>query len=258
MGKKFSFADAFTAFFVAACVALTVYSFRLSPPQRGPIARAADYDETTEIPEPVRLWDFRFGMDELNGQPYAVHGDTHIEEVLNPAVGRALVLDGDGDYISCGTAMNMGDRFTFTTVINCQDVSRSYSNFFAKYETDDYGPYAFSIREGYVNCWINSADGSHIEVESETQLENNRWYFIGIVKDGDLYSLYVDGVLENQGRIESVMQNSDLVTIGRQALLYDAYAEDLQFYGYIGSIAIYGEALSSGQIARLARETMNA
>lgn len=255
MGKKFSPADAFAAFFVAACIALTVYSFRLSPPQRGVAARAADYDESAEMPAPVRLWDFRFGMDELNGQPYAVHGDTHIEEVLNPAVGRALVLDGDGDYISCGNAMNLGDEYAFATMINCQDLSRDYSAFFAKYETNYAGPYAFSVREGYVNCWITSSDGSHIEVESQTRLEENRWYHVCIVKKGDLYSLYLNGEWENEGRISSVVQSSDLVTIGRQALFF---ADRLQFHGYIGSIAIYDKALSESQVAQLAYDAMNA
>lgn len=196
---------------------------------------------------PVYEWSFDENLSEINGTESTVHGDTSIIDLDGVSV---AAFDGDGDYISCGNNLNMSDDFTFHTVIYCQDIYKDYSAFFAKYETNGEGPYAFSINQGYVNCWVTDADGYHIEIESETKLENNRWYCVSIVRSGTTISLYIDGVLENQDSIDTVMQNADTVTIGRQALMFEP-VEQLQFTGYIESIKIYDSAFDSDQVAML-------
>ena len=127
------------------------------------------------------------------------------------------------------------------------DVSRNYSAFFAKYEINHKGAYAFSIKDGRINCWFSNADGSgHREVESKTALENGKWYYISIVKEGLNIRLYIDGVLEVEEKLDSVVTgSSDLVTIGRQALMFSP-EEQLQFKGYMAKISIYDKGLTGG------------
>lgn len=202
---------------------------------------------------PVYEWSFDENLSEIHGTESTVHGDTSIIDLGGVSVAS---FDGDGDYISCGRNLNMSDNFTFHTVIRCQDIYKDYSAFFAKYETNGEGPYAFSINQGYVNCWVTDADGYHIEIESETKLENNRWYCVSIVRSGTTVSLYIDGALENQDSIDTVMQNADTVTIGRQALMFEP-EEQLQFTGYIESIKIYDRAFDPDQIAMLSNISLN-
>ena len=188
-------------------------------------------------------------MSEQSGLPSTIHGDTRIKDVLNGSVESAAYFDGDGDYIECGRGINLSDSFTFTILLCCQDVYKDYSAFFAKFEENG-GPYAFSINQGRVNIWMTNEDGYHTEVESNTEIRNNEWCLVSLVKDGENISLFINGQLDAEGTISSIHSGEDLVTIGRQALMF--YPEDqLQFTGYIGEISLYEQALSDNEILAL-------
>lgn len=85
-----------------------------------------------------------------------MHGDTIVIDLSGV---YAPSFDGDGDYISCGNNLNISNDYTINKVIRCQDIYKDYSAFFAKYETNGEGPYAFSINQEYVNCWVTDVDG---------------------------------------------------------------------------------------------------
>lgn len=202
---------------------------------------------------PTYEWDFSEVLTEKNGLASAVHGNINIKDVLNSNIAAAAYFDGDGDYIECGQGINLTENFTFNILLCCQDVYKDYSAFFAKFEENG-GPYAFSINQGRINLWITEENGYHTEIESTTEIWNNEWYLVTIVKEGDNFKLYIDGKLDSEDTISSVHTGEDLVTIGRQALMF--YPEDqLQFTGYIGEIAIYEQALTSKEITALFEST---
>lgn len=206
---------------------------------------------------PDLQWDFSNSLSEVNGATSTVHGDTQIVDIWDGPVTKAAEFDGSGDYIDCGSELNLPYQHTFSILLNCRNVDKNYSNFFAKYETNREGPYAFSIRQGYVNCWIteDASNDSYTEIESETRLQNNRWYVITIVKDYNDFRIYIDGTLSGEGSIYEINENNDSVLIGSQAFLFSP-EEDLQFDGYIGSISIYNQALSEEQIEMIAEVTL--
>lgn len=198
---------------------------------------------------PIYHWDFYANLTEQNGLSSTAHGNTVIKEVLNSSIKSAAYFDGDGDYIECGRGINLTEDFTFSILLCCQDVYKDYSAFFAKFEENG-GPYAFSINQGRVNLWITDEDGYHTEIESVTEIRNNEWYSISIVKEGDNFKLYIDGQLDSEYMISSVRTGEDLVTIGRQALMFSP-EDQLQFTGYIGDISIYEQTLSGDEILAL-------
>lgn len=210
------------------------------------------YDCSIQIVQsiaPVYHWDFSANLSEQNGLSTTAHGNTGIKKVLNGSVESAVYFDGDGDYIECGRGINLTEDFTFSVLLCCQEVYKDYSAFFAKFEENG-GPYAFSINQGRVNLWITDEDGYYTEIESVTEIRNNEWYAISIVKDGENFKLYINGQLDSEDTISSVSTGEDLVTIGRQALMF--FPEDqLQFTGYIGDISIYEQTLSSDEILAL-------
>lgn len=214
------------------------------------ILEIIDMVENEEIINaPAFEWDFTLDLLEKNGLDTFVDGDVEIYDVENENIGSAAFFDGDGDYITCGNGVNLTEDFTFNTYLCCTDVSREYSAFFAKYEINKEGAYAFSIKDGRINCWFTKADGSgHREVESKTTLENGKWYYISIVKEGLNIRLYINGELEVDETLDSVVEESnDLVTIGRQALMFEP-EDQLQFKGYMAKISIYHKALTEKQI----------
>ena len=202
-----------------------------------------------ELESPLIKWDFSNTINEENGNisvPYGdIYTDTYTDSYGNSIVGT--YFDGDGDYIDCGRGMNLTGHDTFNFLINCHDINKNYSGIFAKYETNYEGPYAFSIVYGKVNCWITTEDYEYNEIMGNMELESDVWYYISVVIDGNTLSIYINGELDRQQEIGTPITNEDLVTIGRQALLF--YPEsDLQFTGAIAEITYYDRVLSQDDI----------
>lgn len=191
-------------------------------------------------------WNFLNNRFDSNVDESEIYGDTQVQDLSDDVVGSAIYLDGDGDYIDCGMDINLPQDFTFNTLLKCYDVYKDYSAFFAKYENNG-GPFAFSIHQGHVNCWFTNENGRSVQIESTGVIQNNKWSFISIVKQGDSLKIYIDGHLDTEGKIDAVIQNDELVTIGRQALLFEP-VEELQFTGYIGYMNIFDCALTLDQI----------
>ena len=223
-------------------------------------------DETYFISEEIKeeypqyYWNFNSSLGEtLHDDPVIIVGDTQIVPVNDSAVlqENAAYFDGNGDYIEYGHGLNLTPTYTFNIMLKCEDVNKSYSAFFAKYERSMQGPYAFSINQGRINCWITNEDATgHEEVESSQILENDTWYFISIVREINKLSIYVNGILDTESTISSWGEGEDTITIGRQALMFEP-EDQLQYTGYIGMISIYDTNLSAGQIMQLAKEHMN-
>ena len=206
-----------------------------------------------EAPEPFCQWDLSQGFAEIrNGYQTEPFGDVQTVDVLGDGSLMAASFDGDGDYLSLGNAYNMSENFTLNVVLCCLDTQKSYSAFFAKYETSGEGPYAYSINQGRINCWVSTENGS-VNEDSEAVVETGTWYLISIVRDGNSLQLYVNGQPDVSLDITGVIANEDLVTIGRQALLFDP-VEELQFTGYIRYVDLYTETLSQDVIQHICEE----
>lgn len=201
---------------------------------------------------PTLRWDLGESFSEVNGNTSMPLGemyrDTFTDDYGNSIAGA--YFDGEGDYIECGRGVNLTGQDTFTFLFNCQDVDKDYSHVFAKYETNGEGSYGFSIHYGKFNCWITHEDSGYIELESDTEIEENRWYFVSVVINGSDMSLYINGELDAECEIGTFKKNEDLVTIGRQALLF--YPEgDLQFTGVIAEVSYYDSVLSAEDVKYL-------
>ena len=124
---------------------------------------------------PVYEWDFSRGMKERAAQisctPY---GDAQLADIEDPQapVGRALYLDGDGDYIDCGKEIQFDRDFTFNAVVNCFDVQKDFTAILGKYDSDD-GPLVISFHYGHLNCWVIS-EGYHGSFETEEELSSGQ------------------------------------------------------------------------------------
>lgn len=205
--------------------------------------------------EPQFFWDFSNNLNEYNGISTKIHGDVELSSVIDKNLEKAAYFDGDGDFIDCGNGFNIDETFSFSTVLCCEDVNKEYSAFFAKYEHNG-GSYAFSIRDGHINCWLTSSDGEEVKFETETRIESNEWYHIAIIKDYTNMKIFINGKLEAEETVNDVVNSNDMVTIGRQALLFEP-VEDLQFKGYINEISVYDEALSDEFVGVLCDAKIN-
>ena len=209
---------------------------------------SSDAQAEAGMPDPLCLWDFTVSTDEvISGFQSDPYGDCLVVDILGDGSLMAASFDGDGDYLDLGRSYNMSETFTLNVALCCLEPEKDYSSFFSKYETNSSGPYAYSIHYGHVNCWVTTGDGS-IHEDSNADIQTGVWYLITIVRDGDRLKLYVNGEPDLELDLSSgVNANEDLVTIGRQALMFSPERE-LQFTGFMRRVDIYGEALTEEQI----------
>lgn len=199
------------------------------------------------------IWDFSESLNEKNGYASKTYGDVEIIE--NNVGGYSASFDGDGDYIECGTDINLTENWSFHSAICCYNVDKNYASFFAKYETNFNGPYAFSVYEGHINCWFSENGGGHTEIESDYCIKNGEWVDVIVTKNSSKICLYINGVLESSDDIDCITNSDDLVTIGRQALMFEPY-DQLQFTGLIEDISVYERVLTDEEIKKYSDKTL--
>jgi hypothetical protein len=185
--------------------------------------------------------------DSVTGIVGVPHGDL---KFVGGRHGQAVYLDGDGDYVSYGTGYNLPGEFTLNVWINADSLDRKWPAIFAKYETNHYGPYDFSLNYDAAGYWVSNGSGGHAEIPSAGKLEAGRWHMLTWVKSEGAIRMYIDGKHDSEGDSPDITQNSDEVTVGRQALMFAPYG-DLQFKGMIDDIRIYSKALADSEIAAL-------
>lgn len=89
-------------------------------------------------------------------------------------------------------------------------------------------------------------DGQNHSLVSQRNFNPNEWYHLVAVFDGQTKYLYVNGILESlapyEGQIDA---NSYTVAIGENFQARNRY-----WNGWIDEVALYGKALTAGQVAR--------
>lgn len=90
----------------------------------------------------------------------------------------------------------------------------------------------------------------------------NQWYYIAMTYDGNLFSLYVNGVLRSSGTYAGFCQNGNVPPLGAGIYNYNyqgsgsgplniGWRSDSDFHGFSGNIdevAIYNKALTAQQV----------
>jgi hypothetical protein len=203
---------------------------------------------------PAARWDFTRSLDAQTGEASKVCGDPKLVQPESGGISQAADFDGNGDYIDCGKSLNInrsGAGWMISATFNSRNVSKRYAGLLTKYETSGAGAYAFSVKEGFLNLIVSLEGGGQLELQGMKQLENDTWYHAAAVIDElNQVKLYLNGELDNSAALEgSPVQNSDTVTIGRQALLHAP--DQLQYDGLIADITVYNKAMTDEQIKLL-------
>jgi len=165
-------------------------------------------------------------------------------------IGQALYLDGNGDYVDLGNGLNLNQKYSVSFWVKSEDLSRKYAAVLAKYETNGYGPYDFSLHYNKANLWVSNGQGGALSVDSKANISKNIWAFVSYTVNSGQLSIYVNGRLSTTRTIPAMTKNNDRVTIGRQALMFSPYS-DLEFKGYIDEVRIYNRSLSAAEINKL-------
>lgn len=156
---------------------------------------------------------------------------------------NSVLMDGDDDYFSLGNDLNLNDTFTVATWIKWQNAGHTYQNILAKYETNGFGPFAFSAKGSRINFWVSNGSNGNTNFNSNHVLVEGEWVHVIFEGSNNTGRIYINGVLDIERSIPAMTQNDDLVTIGRQALSLGSNHGD--FKGNIDEMRIYNRVLNS-------------
>ena len=172
-------------------------------------------------------------------------------------IGPGLYFGGDGEYLEAGRELYLPGDFTFSVWVNPErdNAGRSDAAILAKYETNHYGPYDFFLANNRPAAWISDGNGNHREVTSDTVLPEYDWSWLTYVyheEDGTL-TIYINGRYDSEFSGITLSDNDDLVTIGRQALMFEPY-DQLQFLGILDELVLRAGAMNEDEIRAMYEE----
>jgi MSHA biogenesis protein MshQ len=184
-----------------------------------------------------------------NGLDGTIMGDPNFVEGI---AGMALDLDGDGDYVDCGTndvLNNLSDAMTVSAWVNIRSVNHQWMSIVMKGETAwRLGTYNNTSR---VHFGFTGGTRGWQEVNSETELALGEWYQIAAMyKSGVGAIAWVDGVAE------AVNPDPDGTATNEMPLYLGENPESAgRFYdGLLDEVRIYDRALSEAEMLYLAGE----
>lgn len=182
-------------------------------------------------------------FDSVGGRHAAIRGDP---VWVTGSFGRALRLDGEGDYLEVGQIYGLSAEQTKMLWI--------YINSFwpdGVYLIDEGG----EGNNNWLELFDSSGDGnpqlrtgfdSFNYIDSKAGIRPGYWHHVAVVTraSGDL-AIYINGVLDSSASGLSANNKPQAIVIGT-----DAATRTACFSGLIDDVAIYGRALSSGQVRR--------
>ena len=158
---------------------------------------------------------------------------------------RSLQVDGSGDYVEIpdSPSMDPADEITIAFWMNPDTVSNGYQHIVFKQ-----GPVvtSYGVWLNGANVYMEDNDNSVRSLSSNAALSVGDWHYIAVTYDGNIQSLYIDGVLDNS-------QSLPGITLSYQNSPIKVGTGDYNnpFAGYIDDLRIYDRALTAGEVADL-------
>ncbi|MBI4358171.1 MAG: discoidin domain-containing protein, partial [Candidatus Omnitrophica bacterium] len=127
--------------------------------------------------------------------PRAV-GDVQLDTDSSRFGGSSAYFDGNGDYLETAdsTDFDLGvDNFTIDTWVKLAERDSSYHIIAEKFTGGQSGYTLYTYGDGRVYFYV---DSNSIELTSSTLLSLNEWHHIAVVRSGNSWKLFIDGMNE--------------------------------------------------------------
>ncbi|MGD2093813.1 MAG: PASTA domain-containing protein [Phycisphaerales bacterium] len=164
--------------------------------------------------------------------------------------GMAIDLDGDGDYVDCGTSEelnSLSEKMTVATWVNIRSITTAWMAIAGKGET----AWRLSINNDTTGIHFGFTGGTRgwQSADSVTELPLGEWHHVAGVYDNEVGgTIYIDGVAETV--------NPDLggTDTNEMPFLLGENPESAGRFldGMLDEVMIYNRALSAGEISSLA------
>ena len=197
-------------------------------------------------------WRFNEGagdtaFDSLGGRHAAIRGNP---VWVTGSFGKALQLDGDGDYLEVGQIPGLSAEQTKMLWIYIKTLASD-----GVYLIDEGG----SGNNNWLELYDPNGDGnpriragfdSFNYIDSKVRIKTGCWYHLAVVtKASGNLAIYINGLLDSSASEMSADNRPQAIVIGA-----DAATKTGCFNGMIDDVAIYDRAFSSGQVRQVYQE----
>jgi hypothetical protein len=197
-------------------------------------------------------WRFNEGagetaFDSLCGRHATIRGNP---VWVTGSFGKALQLDGDGDYLEVGRVPGLSADQTKMLWIYITSLASD-----GVYLIDEGGDGNNNWMELYDpngdgNPHIRAGFDSFNYIDSKARIKTGCWYHIAVVtKASGNLAIYINGQLDNSASEMSAVNRPQAIVIGA-----DAATKTGCFNGMIDDVAIYDRPFSSGQVRQVYQE----
>jgi T5SS/PEP-CTERM-associated repeat protein len=202
-------------------------------------------------PSLIAHWDAESGAADVTGNG---HDGTFIGNAATTPdgpFGNAFSLDGNGDYINVGDELDMGaSDYTLSAWVKGDPTMNGWARIFDKGHASGYElgrtDHSPAIGATHLN--------SNAFLSSSTDLIDNTWHHVTVVKDGNTLTVYADGIAQNTDIASAAPQGNSLP-------LYIGFNPGEGFPGYwkgqLDELKVHNRALSHAEVAALAGTNNN-
>lgn len=187
----------------------------------------------------ISYWKFdentgRMAFDSVDHNIGTIYGATWVSGIVN----SALSFDGINDYVKIPDSDNLditGD-LTIEAWVNTSQTGLGWI-FSNCLEVSPHDGFTLELYNGKARFYSQNSD-----LFSASVINTGTWKHIAVTLSGTTATIYVDGVLDSSGTVNTPNVNTVDQTIGA------SYALSYFFQGLIDEVAIYNRALTASEI----------
>lgn len=200
-------------------------------------------------------WKFNEGagetaFDSLGGRHAAIRGNP---VWVTGTFGKALHLDGDGDYLEVGRIPGLSSEQTKMLWIYIKSISSNGAYLIDEGGSGNNNWVELYDPNGDGNPYIRAGFDSFNYIDGKARIKTGRWYHIAVVtKASGNLAIYINGQLDNSVSEMSAETRPQAIVIGA-----DAATKTGCFNGMIDDVAIYDRAFTAGQVREVYQEGFN-
>jgi hypothetical protein len=183
---------------------------------------------------------------------YANHGSAYgatFTADRHGVANRACFFDGIDDYINCGRKLEpIRSELTVSCWVHAGN-NGGEGHIVSSYDFTADAGFILGIQDGLVRWAGRIGSGAFIRLNSYTRIDDGRWHHLLGVVDGENWSLFVDGRLENRMETGFSATNLDCtapLTLGMH--FYGDNGDHRYFKGILDDVLIYRRVLNPCEI----------
>ena len=212
------------------------------------------YEFTDRSAQVVAHYPFTGNADDQSGNEH--HGDVQGPKLTadrNDNSGSAYFFDGVNDHISVANddQLNFNEGITISTWIRPGNLPDRESFIISHGSWQNRWKLSI-IPDRRVRWTLKTATGAIRDIDSQTTVEEDKWYHVAATYDGAIFLLYVNGCLESFANLTGAVNNTSYDLEIGQMLPDD---QGYNFRGDIDDISIYNQALLPDSIASLGEKS---